>query len=157
MFDILIHGGLVLDGYGNSPFRGGVGITGDRIAAAGRLDGAEAKTRIDATGHVVAPGLIDAHVHGDLALFHDPAHEPAVRQGVTTYIIGQDGVAMAPASPATLDHMRRYTAGFNGNFPTPGLSWNSIDEYLSLYNGRTAINVATLIPNGNVRMEVMGL
>src|SRR5437868_11932119 len=51
-----------------------------------------------------------------------PYHEPAIRQGVTTYIIGQDGVAMAPASPPVLDYMRRYTAGFNGNFPTPGLS-----------------------------------
>src|SRR6478735_6609192 len=157
MFDILIHGGLVLDGYGNSPFRGGVGITGDRIAAAGRLDGAEAKARVDASGLVVAPGLIDAHVHGDLALFADPAHEPPVRQGVTTYIIGQDGVAMAPASPATLDHMRRYTAGFNGNFPTPGLTWRTFGEYLALFDRRVAINVAGLVPNGNVRMEVLGL
>jgi N-acyl-D-amino-acid deacylase len=53
--------------------------------------------------------------------------------------------------------MRRYTAGFNGNFPTPGLSWQSMDEYLSLFNGRTAINAACLVPNGNIRMEVMGL
>jgi N-acyl-D-amino-acid deacylase len=157
MFDTLIHGGQVLDGYGNPPFAGSIAILGDRIAALGRLDRAEAKTRIDATGLVVAPGLIDAHVHGDLALFADPVHEPAVRQGVTTYILGQDGVAMAPASPATLDHMRRYTAGFNGNFPTPGLSWRSLDEYLSLFDKRTAINVACLVPNGNVRMEVLRL
>ena len=157
MFDTLIHGGQVIDGSGNPPFLGAVALLGDRIAAVGRLDGAEARTRIDATGLVVAPGLIDAHVHGDLALFADPPHEPAVRQGVTTYIIGQDGVAMAPASPATLDHMRRYTAGFNGNFPTPGLSWRGLGEYLSLFDKRTAINVACLVPNGNVRMEVMGL
>src|SRR4051794_20726413 len=128
MFDIVIHGGRVVDGSGRPAFRGDVAVTGDRIAAVDRLDGVEAKSRIDAAGLVVAPGLIDAHVHGDLALFADPAHEPAVRQGVTTYIVGQDGVAMAPASPATLDHMRRYTAGFNGNFPTPGLSWRGMAE-----------------------------
>jgi N-acyl-D-amino-acid deacylase len=157
MFDTLIHGGRVIDGSGLPAFRADVGLVGDRIAAVGRLDRASAKARIDATGLVVAPGMVDAHVHGDLALFADPAHEPAVRQGVTTYIIGQDGVAMAPASPATLDHMRRYTAGFNGNFPTPGLSWRSLDEYLSLFDRRVAINVACLVPNGNVRMEVMGL
>jgi N-acyl-D-amino-acid deacylase len=157
MFDTLIHGGQILDGYGHPPVPGSLAMTGDRIAAIGRLDGAEARTHIDATGLVVAPGLIDAHVHGDLALFADPAHEPAVRQGVTTYIIGQDGVAMAPASPATLDHMRRYTAGFNGNFPTPGLSWHGMGEYLSLFDRRVSINVACLVPNGNVRMEVMGL
>src|SRR5262245_37138779 len=142
MFDTLIHGGQVLDGYGRPLFSGSVAIVGDRIDAVGRLDGAQAKPRIDATGLVVAPGLIDAHVHGDLALFADPAHEPAVRQGVTTYVLGQDGVAMAPASSATLDHMRRYTAGFNGNFRSPGLEWRSIGEYLSLFGRRVAINVA---------------
>jgi N-acyl-D-amino-acid deacylase len=157
MFDTLIIGGRVIDGSGLPGFRADVGLVGERIAAVGRLDRAEAKTRVDATGLVVAPGLVDAHVHGDLALFADPVHEPAVRQGVTTYIIGQDGVAMAPASPATLDHMRRYTAGFNGNFPTPGLSWRSLGEYLSLFDRRIAINVAALVPNGNVRMEVIGL
>ena len=54
-------------------------------------------------------------------LLADPIHLPALRQGVTTYIIGQDGSAFAPASPATLDYMRRYTAGFNGN--PPGLDY----------------------------------
>jgi len=157
MFDTLIYGGQVLDGTGKPAFFADVGLVGDRITAVGKLDGAEANSRVDATGLVVAPGMIDAHVHGDLVLFHDTAHDPAVRQGVTTYIIGQDGVAMAPASPATLDHMRRYTAGFNGNFPTPGLSWRTVDEYLSLFAGRTAINAATLVPNGNIRMDVMGL
>jgi N-acyl-D-amino-acid deacylase len=157
MFDTLIYGGRVIDGSGLPAFRGDVGLSSDRVAAIGRLNGAEAGTRIDATGLVVAPGFVDAHVHGDLALFADPSHEPAVRQGVTTYIIGQDGVAMAPASPDTLSYMRRYTAGFNGNFPTPGLEWRGIDDYLSLFDRRTAINVACLVPNGNVRMEVMGL
>jgi N-acyl-D-amino-acid deacylase len=157
MFDTLIHGGRILDGSGAPGFLADLAISDGRIAAIGQLNDAPAGMRIDATGHVVAPGLIDAHVHGDLALFADPAHEPAVRQGVTTYVIGQDGVAMAPASPATLDHMRRYTAGFNGNFPTPGLSWQSLGEYLALFDRRTAINVACLVPNGNVRMEVMGL
>src|SRR5262249_50921737 len=107
MFDVIIHSGLVVDGTGKSPFVADVGLTGDRIAAVGRLHQAVAKARIDATGLAVAPGFVDAHVHGDLVLFADPLHEPAVRQGVTTYILGQDGVAMAPASPATLDHMRR--------------------------------------------------
>jgi len=90
-------------------------------------------------------------------LLADPIHLPALRQGVTTYLIGQDGSSFAPASNTTLDYMRRYTAGFNGN-PT-GLSyeWRTIEEYLACFDRRVAINVAYLIPNGNVRMEVMGL
>ena len=76
-------------------------------------------------GRYVVPGFIDAHVHGDLMLLADPIHLPALRQGVTTYIIGQDGSSFAPASPATLDYMRRYTAGFNGNPAALDYDWRT--------------------------------
>jgi N-acyl-D-amino-acid deacylase len=72
-------------------------------------------------------------------------------------LIGQDGCSFAPASPATLDYMRRYTAGFNGNPPGLSYNWRTIDEYLQCFDLSVSINVAYLIPNGNVRMEVMGL
>ena len=156
MFDVLITGGRVLDGTGLPWFAADIGVRGDRIAAVGALGHAEAALRLDATGKAVAPGFIDAHVHGDLMLLADPYHEPAIRQGVTTYILGQDGVAMAPASPATLDYMRRYTAGFSG---TPPLTqrWSSLADYLACFDRTCAVNVACLIPNGNLRHEVMGL
>src|SRR5262249_32138757 len=129
---------------------------GDRIAAIGRLTEAEARIRLDATDQVLAPGFIDAHVHGDLRLLEDPLHEPAIRQGVTTYVLGQDGVAMAPGSPATVDYMRRYTAGFSGLYE-PTQRWHNLGEYLNSFDRHCALNVACLVPNGNVRMEVMGL
>lgn len=157
MFDTLIRNGRVVDGSGLPWVRADVGITGDRIAAVGALAKAPAKHTIDATGKVVCPGFVDAHVHGDLPLLADPLHEQGVRQGVTTHVIGQDGVAFAPASPATMSYMRRYTAGFNGNAPTPGREWRSVTKFLSQFDGQCSINVCTLIPNGNVRMEVMGL
>lgn len=156
MLDVLITGGKVIDGTGLPWYIADIGVEGDRITAIGQLAQQPARQRIDAAGKVVAPGFIDAHVHGDLALFTDPLHEPAIRQGVTTYILGQDGVAMAPASPETLSYMKRYTAGFSGIHELP-LRWSSMDEYLSLFDKRTALNVACLIPNGNVRMEAMGL
>lgn len=157
MFDILIRNGQIVDGTGLPWFQGDVGIVGDRIQAVGRIGRAESKIEIDADGKAVCPGFVDTHVHGDLPLMVDPYHEPAVRQGVTTYIIGQDGVAMAPGGPEVQAYMRRYTAGFNGNWPTPDRSWNSIETLLKQYDNRSAINAATLIPNGNVRMMVMGL
>jgi N-acyl-D-amino-acid deacylase len=157
MFDLLIRNGRVIDGTGLPWFRADVGIAGDRIAAVGQLGAAAARQTLDAAGKVVCPGFVDAHVHGDLALLADPLHEPAVRQGVTTYVLGQDGVAFAPGSPATQEYVRRYTAGFNGNFPTPGKQWRTVADYLALFNNACAINVCTLIPNGNVRMDVMGL
>jgi N-acyl-D-amino-acid deacylase len=156
-FDLLMHGGWVIDGSGGPPFRADVGLQGTMIAAVGRLDAATAARALDVTGRYIVPGFIDAHVHGDLMLLADPVHLPALRQGVTTYLIGQDGSSFAPASPSTLDYMRRYTAGFNGNPPGLACPWSTVDEYLSCFDRRVAINVAYLIPNGNIRMEVMGL
>jgi N-acyl-D-amino-acid deacylase len=157
IFDLIIKGGWVIDGSGGPPYRADVALVESMIAEVGRLDGADSARVLDASGRFVVPGFIDAHVHGDLMLLADPIHLPALRQGVTTYLIGQDGSSFAPASPATLDYMRRYTAGFNGNPPGLSYDWQSIDDYLARFDRSTAINVAYLIPNGNVRMEVMGL
>ncbi|HEY2911168.1 MAG TPA: D-aminoacylase [Gemmataceae bacterium] len=157
MYDCIIRGGRVVDGSGLPWYSTDVAIRGGTIAAIGPLPNAEAKLVLDAAGKIVCPGFVDAHVHGDLALLVDPYHEAAVRQGVTTYVLGQDGVAFAPGSPGTQDYMRRYTAGFNGNFPTPGRQWSTVAEYLAQFDGQCAINVCTLIPNGNVRMDAMGL
>jgi N-acyl-D-amino-acid deacylase len=157
VFDLLLKRGWVIDGTGGPPFRADVGIQGDRIAAVGMLEAAEAVQTLDVSDLYAVPGFIDAHVHGDAMLLADPVHLPALRQGVTTYIIGQDGSSFAPASAGTLDYMRRYTAGFNGNPDSIDYDWQSVDEYLRRFDGRTAVNVAYLIPNGNVRLEVMGL
>src|SRR5437016_6998804 len=156
MFDLLITGGRIVDGSGNPWFRADIGIEGDRIRAMGRFARAEARQQVDAADKVVAPGFVDAHVHGDLMVLADPWQEAGIRQGVTTYVLGQDGVAMAPALPATLAYMRRYTAGFSG-LPELDYSWSSVAEYLALFERRVAVNIAYLIPNGNLRMEVMGL
>lgn len=157
MLDYLIRNGRVVDGSGLPWVAADVGIAGDRIAAVGRLTAAVAEHTVDAQGLVVCPGFVDAHVHGDLPLLADPLHEQGVRQGVTTHVIGQDGVAFAPAAPGTMAYMRRYTAGFNGNCPTPGREWRSVTKFLSQFDGQCSINACTLVPNGNVRMEVMGL
>jgi N-acyl-D-amino-acid deacylase len=157
MYDLILRNGRIVDGSGLPWYRADIAVLGDRIAAIGHFPKAFGTTEIDATGLVVSPGFIDAHVHGDLPLLVDPFHEPSVRQGVTTHVIGQDGVAFAPGSETTQQYMRRYTAGFNGNFPTPGRSWTTIAEFLRQFDNRCAINACTLIPNGNVRMDVMGL
>jgi N-acyl-D-amino-acid deacylase len=156
-FDLILKGGWVIDGSGAPPFRGDVALLDTMIADVGRLDDVEASRILDVAGRFVVPGFIDAHVHGDLVLLDDPVHLPALRQGVTTYLIGQDGSSFAPASRATLDYMRHYTAGFNGNPPGLSYDWTTVDEYLDCFDRRVAINVAYLIPNGNIRMEVMGL
>jgi N-acyl-D-amino-acid deacylase len=156
MFDVVIRGGWVIDGCGGPPFRADVGVASAKIAALGAIPPTDDIATLDAQGLYVAPGFIDAHVHGDAMLLADPVHLPALRQGVTTYVLGQDGSSFAPASRSTLDYMRRYTAGFNGNPESIAWNWSSIAEYLGRFERTTAINVAYLIPNGNVRLEVIG-
>jgi N-acyl-D-amino-acid deacylase len=156
VFDVLIRGGWVIDGSGALPYRADVGVLDAVVADVGRLDQAAATREIDAKGLHIVPGFIDTHVHGDLMLLADPVHLPALRQGVTTYILGQDGCAFAPGSAATIDYMRRYTAGFNGNPPAVASDWSSVDGYLRRFDRTTALNVGYLVPNGNLRLEVIG-
>ena len=91
-FDLLILGGNLVDGSGAPGRRSDVGISGDRIAALGDLEPAEAKRRIDARGRVVCPGFIDAHSHSDLSLLSDGRGLSKVHQGVTTEIVGNCGL-----------------------------------------------------------------
>ncbi|GIH21393.1 N-acyl-D-amino-acid deacylase family protein [Rugosimonospora africana] len=167
MFDLVIRGGSVLDGTGGPALPADVACSGDRIVAVieraapaptGAPGGSlEAALVIDATGRYVTPGFVDAHVHADAAVF-DPAVQLAVlAQGVTTLILGQDGVSFAPGSPSTVEFATRYFAAVNGVHPLlpPGTA-ASVAELLDGYTGRIACNAAYLVPHGTVRYEVMG-
>ncbi len=158
-YDLILKNGWVIDGSGGPAYRADVAILGEMIAHVGTLADPEKRAIkvLDVTGNYVVPGFIDAHVHGDAMLLADPLHPAGLKQGITTYIIGQDGSSFAPASPKTLEYMRRYTAGFNGNPSNIDWDWNTVEEYLAKFDRTTALNVAYLIPNGNVRIEVMGL
>ncbi|MCC7162422.1 MAG: D-aminoacylase [Anaerolineae bacterium] len=158
---ILIRSGTILDGSGAPPFRGDVLIENGRIADishdASDIDAASQNGQvIKAAGLYVAPGFIDTHIHTDIQLLIDPQQEASLRQGVTTHTIGQDGISFAPASPATMAYMRDYFGAIN-TIPDLDWNWSSVQEYLARLNGRTAVNVAYLVPHGNLRMEAMGL
>ncbi|HJS47031.1 MAG TPA: twin-arginine translocation signal domain-containing protein, partial [Gemmatimonadales bacterium] len=89
-FDLVIRGGLVLDGTGAAARLADVAVTGRKIAALG--EGlAAGRVEIDGRGLAVAPGFIDIHSHADGSMRDDPAVESIVRQGITTPVVGQDG------------------------------------------------------------------
>ena len=157
MFDIAILNGRLIDGSGNPPFRADVGIQGGRIDAIGRLDHAPAAQMIDAAGRVVCPGFIDAHTHSDIMPLAQPRHELKIRQGVTTEIIGQDGLSYAPVSPHNLPFWRRYLKAIDGDPEGVVWDWSTVAEYLSRFDGRSAVNVAYLVPHSTVRYEAMGM
>jgi N-acyl-D-amino-acid deacylase len=156
VIDVLISGGMVVDGSGDAPFAADVAVQGGRVAEVGRLpQDAEAAERIDATGMLVTPGFIDAHVHLEGELQRDPAVLPMLRQGVTTAIVGQDGTSLAPGTKATVRHMARYFAAINGAMPPTARAHTSVADMLADLDG-AAINAAYLVPNGNLRLDVVG-
>jgi N-acyl-D-amino-acid deacylase len=85
----------------------------------------------------------------------NPRHEAKVMQGVTTDLIGLDGLSYAPLSPDNLQMMRRYLAGLNGN-PDIAWDWSSVSEFLARFDRKVAINVAYLVPHNALRLETMG-
>src|SRR5438270_9268753 len=98
-YDILIAGGRIIDGAGNSWFIGDVGIQGDTIAYVGPAGHARGRVTLDARGLAVAPGFIDTHSHARGGFFESPAAENQIRQGVTTVIEGPDGSSAVPLKP----------------------------------------------------------
>src|SRR5271157_2753925 len=106
--DLLICGGLLLDGTGAPGRHGDIAIRDGRITAIGEnLPGAAAKV-IDARGLAVAPGFIDIKTHSDFTLPINPKAESKVRQGVTTEIIGHCGFSVAPVLPGKVELLRDY-------------------------------------------------
>src|SRR5687768_3217451 len=117
-YDLLITGGMVIDGTGAPAYRGDVAITGGRIAAVSRtpIDSALARRRINATGLVVSPGFIDLHAHLDPILTM-PDAESHVRQGVTLALGGPDGGGPSPMAPY-LTRVEQQKLGLNVAFLT---------------------------------------
>lgn len=158
MNKILIKRGKVIDGSGGSYFKADIEIIGDTIAAIGNIEEKAEHDIIDAEGKIVCPGFIDTHSHSDLQLLVDPYMEPKIRQGITTEVLGQDGISMAPTPLKYVDSWRKNISGLEGDSEEIGWEFESTGKYLKeLENKGTAPNVMYLVPHGNIRMEAMGL
>jgi len=154
-YETLIENGWVIDGTANPWFKADVGIVGDRIEAIGRLRGAEAGRRIDATGHAVAPGFIDIHSHSDYNVLIDPRVESKVRQGVTTEVVGNCGSSAAPMNQEVKAYREEYMrARLGDDFE---FNWETMRDYMALIDATGAsFNVIPLVGQGTVRQNVMG-
>ncbi len=150
-FDVLIRGGLVVDGSGRPGSIDDVAVVDGRIAAIGDLSGATAAKEIDATGKVVAPGFIDIHTHSDMAHFIDPRAESQIRQGVTTEAIGQCGISLAPCTPESRSALFAQTGSNEVGH------WHTYGELLAaMDDARIATNVVGMVGHGALRTAAMG-
>ncbi len=154
--DLALINGRILDGTGGPPSWGSVGIRGNRICSVGP-EAAKAHRTIDAEGMVVCPGFIDVHTHSDLVPLVEPRCSAKVMQGVTTEVIGQDGLSYAPLVDSTVDFFRTTLRALNGDPDGLDWGWRTVAEFLSRFDRRVAVNVAFLVPHGNVRAAVLGV
>ncbi|WP_194841097.1 N-acyl-D-amino-acid deacylase family protein [Sporosarcina cascadiensis] len=157
MFDLLIKNGRIVDGTGSPWYYADLAVTNGKIEEIGLLNDQKAKRVIDAKNHVVSPGFIDMHTHSDLVILDEPLIEAKVRQGITTDLLGQDGIAAAPLPPEFISTWQKNLAGLNGTPPIEW-DWETLGDYIEkIKKNKPSYNLAVLAPHGNIRMEVMGL
>jgi N-acyl-D-amino-acid deacylase len=157
MLDLVIKNGQVIDGSGSPGFHSSVLVENERVAIhRGDASHLEAARVIDATGLVVCPGFIDLHSHAGLTILGEPHHDPKVRQGVTTELVGIDGISHAPfKSQGELHRYIWLDSGLNGYPPLPA-DWLTVAELLSKYDNKVAINMAYILGNSPVRIWGVG-
>lgn len=154
---ILIKNGMIIDGSREKRYQSDVLIDGERIIKIGKID-EDVDKIIDASGKIVSPGFIDTHSHSDLKVLVEPFVEPKIRQGITTEILGQDGISMAPLPKEFVSSWRKNLAGLDGDSDELTWDWVTTDKYLDLISKTgCAPNEMYLVPHGNIRMEAMGL
>ena len=155
--DLLIKGGMIVDGLGNPGYFASVGVDGDTITILrGDVSDVQVTRVIDAKGKVVCPGFIDVHAHSALMILHDPQHLPKVHQGVTTELIGIDGNSYAPfTEPQDLKDFIVLNAGLEGRPPIDP-SWSTVSEYLERYDRKVSVNIAYVVGNSPIRISAMG-
>src|SRR5581483_6582718 len=142
-YDLLVRGGLVLDGSGQPAYRADVGVRDGSIVALGALGGSAART-IDATGLAVAPGFIDHHTHLDAQMLWDPYGTCEPQHGVTSVVMGNCGLTLAPVEPGGEDALVQSFVRVEA-MPRPALEqgvpwgWRSFGEYLDRLEGRVGI------------------
>ncbi len=125
-FDLLIRNGLVVDGTGTPGRHADIAVTDGKIAEIGRISSAAAQT-IDAHGLVVAPGFVDPHTHYDAQICWDGAVTPSSWHGVTSVVMGNCGVGIAPCKPETREIAMKDLVNVEGipfDVLNKGITWD---------------------------------
>ena len=159
-YDLIVRNGKIIDGSGIPGFHADVAVSGGRIVEIGQVSG-DARRVLDADGLVVAPGIIDNHTHYDAQVTWDPLCTFSCYHGVTTVVMGNCSLAMAPAHEEDREVLANVLSHVEA-IPLEAIragvkwSWETIPQYLDALDQRLGINVASLIGHSAVRRYVMG-
>lgn len=160
-YDLIIRNGFVVDGSGTPGHAADIAVSNGLIAKIGKVEG-DAQTVVDAQGHVVAPGFVDIHTHYDAQICWDPILTPSAEHGVTTVVVGNCGIGVAPSRP---EH-RQINAldlvsleGMSIEVLEAGVTWewDTFESYMQYAQDiNPGINISFLMPLGALRRYVMG-
>jgi N-acyl-D-aspartate/D-glutamate deacylase len=160
MLDYVIRSATVIDGTGAPARQADIGVRDGIIVQIGEIL-EDATQELDASGLMVAPGVIDPHTHYDAQLFWDPTASPSNFHGVTTIIAGNCGFTLAPIDAKDHDYIRRMMAKVEG-MPLAALeggvpwNWSTFGEYLARLEGNLGVNAGFLVGHCAIRRKVMG-
>jgi len=163
-FDLIIAGGTIVDGTRIPRYSGDIGIKGGKIAAIStQLDASRAARVIDATGRIVAPGVIDPHTHYDAQIFWDPYCADSSWHGNTTFVVGNCGFGFMPCRP---EDRERYMLMMENTEQVPMTAmqqalpwtWESFPEWMETLRGvAKGVNIAAYMPLNSLMIYVMGI
>jgi N-acyl-D-amino-acid deacylase len=159
MFDLIVRNGLVVDGTGLPRRRVDVGVRDGKVARLGHLEGHDAAEEIDASGMVVAPGIVDVHTHYDPQITFDPYATVSCFHGVTTVLAGNCGFSVAPVPPADREFIEGIFAAVENMDPIAlsGVRWAAtFPDLMDSLQGNLGINFACYVGHSNLRRLVMG-
>jgi N-acyl-D-aspartate/D-glutamate deacylase len=160
-YDLLIKNGTVVDGTGAPRFKGDVAVQGGKIAALGKNGGAAANV-IDAAGKIVCPGFVDPHTHYDAQITWDRVLSSSAEHGVTTVVMGNCGVGIAPCRPSDREWLTDdlvTVEGIDKQVLAEGIQWDweTFPQFLDAAERRgSALNLAFLAPITPFRTFVLG-
>lgn len=160
-YDLLIKNGTVIDGSGAPRRQADVAISGGKIAEIGKIADGAARV-VDADGLVVTPGFIDPHTHYDAQICWDPAISPSSWHGVTSVVMGNCGVGIAPCRPEAREVAMRDLVNVEGipfDVLNAGIAWDwqTFPEFIDAAAKRgSALNLGFIAPLTPFRHWVMG-